>query len=197
MSTALIVIDVQESFRRLPEWQQVSNVDIVADVQRLVDVARARGHEVIWVLHTHPETAPAEPESVDPFLPSNGLVRVIDGLEPAAGELVLTKTSRNAFTTTGLVRHLTARRIDRLVICGIQTEECCETTTRVAGDMGYRVTLVTEATATFPIVRPDTGEVLDTDAVIARTEFVLAGRFARIATIDDAFAADDAPVANG
>jgi nicotinamidase-related amidase len=194
MSRALIVIDVQESFRRLPEWRQVSNPDIVADVQRLVDGARARGHEVIWVLHTHPETAPAEPGSVDPFLPSNGFVRLIDGLEPAAGELVLYKTSRNAFTTTGLARHLTAQGIEQLVICGIQTEECCETTTRVAGDMGYRVTFVSEATATFPIVRPDTGAVLGTDAVIARTEFVLAGRFARIATIDDAFADGEAPV---
>jgi hypothetical protein len=66
--------------------------------------------------------------------------------------------------------------------------------TRVASDFGYQVTFVTEATATFPITRPDTGAVLGTDEVIARTEFALAGRFARISTIEEAFAPSRVPV---
>ena len=71
-----------------------------------------------------------------------------------------------------------------LVIVGIQTEQCCETTARLAADMGYDVTFVTDATATFPIVRPDTGEVLPAKEVIERTEYALAGRFARIESKD-------------
>ena len=71
-----------------------------------------------------------------------------------------------------------------LVIVGIQTEQCCETTARLAADMGYDVTFVTDATATFPIVRPDTGEVLPAQEVIERTEYALAGRFARIESKD-------------
>ena len=50
--------------------------------------------------------------------------------------------------------------------------------------MGYDVTFVTDATATFPIVRPDTGEVLPAQEVIERTEYALAGRFARIESKD-------------
>ena len=64
---------------------------------------------------------------------------------------MLTKTSHNAFTTTGLQQLLTSRGISELVICGIRTEQCCETTARVASDLGYRVTFVTDATATTPI----------------------------------------------
>ncbi|MDG4796622.1 isochorismatase family protein [Micromonospora sp. WMMD1082] len=181
MATALIVIDVQESFRQRPSWSQVSNPAIVDDTATLVDAARAGGHRVFWVLH-------AEPGSDSVFDPESGFVRLMDGLAVERGEPVLTKTSRNAFTTTNLGQQLTSVGVSEVVIAGIQTEQCCETTARVAADLGYEVTFVTEATATFPIVRPDTGAVLGTDEVIERTEFALAGRFARIAGIHDAFA---------
>lgn len=178
--TALLVIDVQESFRQRPIWAEVSDPDIVAHVDELIAQARDLGHDVVWVLHS-------EPGSGSVFDPAQGHVRVVEGLAPRPGEAVFTKTSRNAFTTTGLGQHLQQRGIRNIVVSGIQTEQCCETTARVGADLGYDVTFVTEATATFPITRPDTGEVLPTDAVIERTEFALAGRFARIATRETAF----------
>lgn len=178
---ALLVIDVQESFRARDNWSAVSNPDIVADVNRLVAAARSRGDLVVWVLHT-------EPGSGGVFDPTSGIITLQDGLNPLPDEPVITKTSRNAFTTTNLGQILQSRGVRKITVSGIQTEQCCETTVRVATDLGYDVTFVTEATATFPIVRPDTGAVLDTDAVIERTEFALAGRFATIATLDEATA---------
>ncbi|WP_026401749.1 cysteine hydrolase family protein [Actinomadura rifamycini] len=190
MNRALLVIDVQESFRRRPNWRAVSAPDIADRAARLVDAARAAGDTVVWVLHT-------EPGSGTPFDPALGHVRLMDGLEPAPGEPVVTKTSRNAFTTTGLQRLLTARGVREVVICGIQTEQCCETTARLAADLGYGVVFVTDATATFPIEHRDAppGRDLDriladpatlpTDQIIARTEYALAGRFAAIAALDD------------
>jgi nicotinamidase-related amidase len=56
MTRALIVIDVQESFRQRPLWQAISNPAIAGDVARLVDGARARGDLVVWILHTEPGT---------------------------------------------------------------------------------------------------------------------------------------------
>ncbi|MDF8263490.1 cysteine hydrolase family protein [Luteipulveratus flavus] len=189
MTTALLVIDVQQSFTVRPSWTAVSRPDIADRVARLVTHARAEQQEVVWVLH-------AEPGSGGPFDPDQGHVRLMDGLAPAAGEPVLTKTSRNAFTTTGLAQLLTQRGVDRLVITGIQTEQCCETTARVAADLGYDVDFVTEATATFPIAHRDAPAERDLDAVLAdpttlgaaaieeRTEYALAGRFARILTME-------------
>ena len=190
MNRALVVIDVQESFRQRPSWNAVSNPDIVARVQRLVDAARAAGDLVVWVLH-------AEPGTDTPFDPATGNVRLLPGLEPEPGEAVVTKTSINAFTTTNLQQVLTTQGVRELVICGIQTEQCCETTTRVASDLGYDVTFVTEATATFPIPHRDAprdrpyAEVLadpttlGTAAIVERTEYALAGRFATIRTLDE------------
>ncbi len=64
---------------------------------------------------------------------------------------MLAKTSHNAFTTTNLQQLLTTHGVRGLTVCGIRTEQCCETTTRVGSDLGYDVTFVTDATATFPI----------------------------------------------
>jgi nicotinamidase-related amidase len=175
MTTALVVIDVQESFRARPSWEHVNNPAIADRVQQLVDASRAAGDLVVWVLHS-------EPGSDTPFDPASGLVRLFDGLTPQAGEPVLAKTSRNAFTTTNLQQLLTARGVDHLIICGIQTEQCCETTARLASDFGYRVTFVTDATATFPIAHRSEPRTLSAAEIVERTEYALAGRFATIST---------------
>ena len=190
MTRALIVIDVQESFRERPNWAAVSNPAIVKQVNRLVSAAREAGDLVVWVLH-------AEPGTNTVFDPALGHVRLMDGLEPIDGEPIVTKTSINAFTTTNLQQLLTHNGVRELSVCGIQTEQCCETTTRVASDLGYDVTFVMDATATFPIAHRDapTDRPLDeiladpmtlsTDEIIRRTEYALARRFATIRTVDE------------
>ncbi|WP_171171139.1 cysteine hydrolase family protein [Streptomyces sp. I05A-00742] len=190
MNSALIVIDVQESFRQRANWAATDNPDIVGKVNRLVEAQRAKGELVVWILHS-------EPGSGSVFDPERGFNRPIEGLEPGADEPVLVKSSHNAFTTTNLQQLLTQRGIREVLISGIRTEQCCETTARVASDLGYDVTFVTDATATHPIEHWDAPEgrtleeiladprTLTTDAIVARTEYALAGRFARIATVDE------------
>jgi nicotinamidase-related amidase len=188
MERALVVIDVQESFRQRPNWAASSNPEIVKYVLRLTEAFRAAGELVIWVLHT-------EPGSGDVFDPARGFVRLMDGLEPTADEPVLYKTSHNAFTTTNLQQLLTAEGIGELVVCGIRAEQCVETTARIASDLGYLVTFVSDATATNPIEHRDASlgrslaeiladpRTLQSDEVLARTEYALAGRFATIRTV--------------
>ncbi|WP_328492011.1 cysteine hydrolase [Streptomyces sp. NBC_00414] len=194
MTRALIVIDVQESFRARPLWATISDPKIADQVNRLVRLARQAGDPVVWVLH-------CEPGSGDVFDPALGHVRLMEELEQADGEPLIHKTSHNAFTTTNLQQLLTERGVRELVVCGIRTEQCVETTTRVASDLGYQVTFVTDATATNPIPHrdaPDDQSVADlladprtlsADEVIERTVYALAGRFATIATVDELEAA--------
>jgi nicotinamidase-related amidase len=188
MTRALLVIDVQESFRQAPLWPAISNPGIADDVARLVDGVRANGDLVVWVLHSEPGSGTA-------FDPASGHVRFISPLRPQPGEQQLTKTSHNAFTTTNLQQVLVQQGVTDVIVCGIRTEQCCETTARVASDLGYQVTFVTEATATNPIPDRDAPRgrsadqvladprTLPVSAVIERTEYALAGRFAAIATI--------------
>jgi nicotinamidase-related amidase len=188
--TALIVIDVQESFRVRPNWQLVNHPDIADRVDRLVRAARARNDLVIWVLHTEPGTGGA-------FDPAQGHVRLIDGLEPLPGEPIITKTSHNAFTTTNLQQLLTQHGVGEIVVCGIRTEQCCETTARVGSDLGYDVVFVTEATATMALAHWSIRDEASVEEVLAdprtltagqvaeRTEYALAGRFATVRTLDE------------
>ncbi len=187
---ALVVIDVQESFRQRPIWAYGSNPDMIRQVDRLVAAARQRGDLVVWVLHSEPGTGGL-------FDPALGHVRLIDGLVPAAGEPTLVKTAHNAFTTTNLQQLLTQAGITDITVCGIRTEQCVETTTRVGADLGYRMTFVTDATLTFPIPHrdlPETATVaeiladprtLTNEEIVTRTEYALAGRFATIRTVDE------------
>lgn len=171
MNRALIVVDVQESFRTRPEWADTLNPGIAGPVNRLVDLARSAGDLVVWVLHTAPGTG-------GPFDPESGHVRLFEELsEPRDGEPVLRKTSHNAFTTTNLQQILTAHGVGELRICGIRAEQCVETTTRVGSDLGYDVTFVSDATSTDPLGRFSAADILE------RTEAVLRDRFARIATV--------------
>ncbi|AWS42937.1 cysteine hydrolase family protein [Streptosporangium sp. 'caverna'] len=190
MNRALVVIDVQESFRRLPEWELVSEPDIVGQVNRLVSSARAHNELVVWVLGSRPGSGTV-------FDPALGHVRLMEGLFPHPDEPLITKTAHNAFTTTNLHQMLTRRGIRELTVCGIRTEQCCETTTRVASDLGFDVTFAVDATATTPIPHRDAPagqtlpqlrddpRTLGVAEIIARTEYALAGRFAAIRTVDE------------
>jgi nicotinamidase-related amidase len=99
---------------------------------------------------------------------------------------VLVKDTRNCFTSTTLQARLLALGVRRLAVTGIQTEQCCETTARVAADLGNAVDFVADATMTFPIPNPDApGEELGVDAVVERTVYALRGRFARVVRAGD------------
>jgi nicotinamidase-related amidase len=176
MTKALIVVDVQESFRHRASWAESSNPEIVDQVNRLVDHARGRGDLVVWVLHQEPGTGGV-------FDPALGHVRLMDGLARADGEPLVHKTSHNAFTTTNLQQVLTERGVRRLTVCGIRTEQCCETTARVAADFGYEVDFAIDATATEPIKHRDGHTILATKDILERTEYVLHQRFANVTTV--------------
>lgn len=180
-ASALLVIDVQESFRADEgRWASRNNPAFESNLARLVDAYRAAELPVIFFIHQDGDAL---------FQPGSPYVRLQPFVQPRGDEPVLTKSTRNAFTSTDLARVLAERGVRRLAITGIQTEQCCETTARLAGDLGYDVDFVTDATLTFPITDAATGDVQPADAITRATEFSLRGRFARI-TRTDALAAE-------
>lgn len=176
--SALLVIDVQDSFTFGDRWARRNNPEFERNVTTLIEAYRRAGLPVIYFLHSDTDEA---------FSVDSPYYKLMEFVKPLAGEPLLHKTSRNAFTSTDLQRRLTQLGARRLVITGIQTEQCCETTARVAADLGYDVDFVTEATLTFPIqLTPgEWANALPAGDVVERTEFTLRRRFARIATVRD------------
>jgi nicotinamidase-related amidase len=176
--TALLVIDVQESFRHRPYWSERDLPAFRERLQALADGAVARNVPVVQVLHV---------EEAGPFSLASGHVRTLEDLRlaPAA---VFHKRRHSALVGSGLDVWLTENGIRRLIVAGIRTEQCCETTTRHASDLGLAVDYVTEATLTFPMT-DGAGRTWSAGEIKARTELVLADRFARIRTVEEALAA--------
>lgn len=178
MSTAVLAVDIQQSFLHAPYWREDDLPEFRDRTLALLDGAAARGWPVVRILH----------EDRDPgFTAESGLVRPLDWM-PAQATATFTKHVHNAFTDTGLEAWLRERSIGRLVVAGIRTEQCCETTTRVGADLGFEVDYVTEATLTFPMLHAGSGRRYDVEEIKQRTELVLDGRFARIRRVDDVLA---------
>lgn len=175
--TALVVIDAQESFRHRPYFREDDLSSYLSRQQLLIDGAAAAGLPIVQILHV---------EDQGPFSEASGCVRTLEPLriEPTA---TFRKRRHSALVGSGFDVWLTANGVRRLIISGIRTEQCCETTTRHASDLGYKVDFVGEATLTFPMTDA-AGSVWSPAEIRARTELVLAGRFARVATVEEALA---------
>ncbi|MBI5717788.1 MAG: isochorismatase family protein [Burkholderiales bacterium] len=180
MQTALVLIDVQQSFAHRPYWDTREVPAFLERTNALVAGAAGRGVPVLRIFHVD------GPRSADnPFAVESGLVRPLDGLAPFDAAATFEKHRHSALVGTGLTVWLHQHGIRRLVIAGIRTEQCCETTARHASDEGFEVDYVTEATLTFAMRTP-TGATLSPEQLRERTDTVLAGRFATICTVEQA-----------
>jgi len=174
--SALLVIDAQDSFKVGPRWAKRNNPAFEKNVSTLIEAYRAAHLPVVFFLHTDSDLA---------FSKDSPSFKLMDFLKPRKDEPVMVKNTRNCFTSTTLQPYLIRKGVRRLSITGIQMEQCCETTARIAADLGYAVDFVTEATLTFPIPNWDKpGEELGVDAIRERTEYALRRRFARITTVN-------------
>jgi len=138
---ALLIIDVQKGLA-LPSLGERNNPQAEVNMASLLAAWRARQQPVIHIRHCSTEAdSPLRPE-----LPGNAFK---DEVQPLAGEAVFEKTVNSAFVGTGLERHLRVAGINRLVIVGLTTDHCVSASTRSASDLGFDVTLVSDATAAF------------------------------------------------
>jgi nicotinamidase-related amidase len=176
-ATALLVVDVQESFRHRPYWRDTDVPFFVERLRSLIDGAQSRQIPVVQIFHV---------EDSGPFSVQSGHVAPLRDLS-FTPDAVFTKRSHSALVGSGLDVWLTRHGVRRVIVSGVRTEQCCETTTRHACDLGYQVDYVTEATLTFPMTDRH-GREWTPQQIKSRTELVLDERFARIATVEDALA---------
>jgi nicotinamidase-related amidase len=178
--TALLVIDAQQSFEHRPYWNPSDAPVFLDRLQWLVDGAKIRQIPVAQIFHVEESGA---------FSLESGYVKTLASLS-IAPDVTFYKQRHSALVGSGLSVWLIERGIQHLIVSGIRTEQCCETTTRHASDCGYRVDFVSEATLTFAMTDRQ-GRQWTPAEIRARTELVLDGRFARVLTAGEALAAFD------
>jgi len=170
--TALLVVDVQRGFDDGQYWGPRDNPGCEENVAALIRVWRAAGRPVVFVRHD--STDPASP--LRPGQPGNDFKTMVTG----SPDLLVTKTVNSCFHgTPDLHAWLLARELDGVVVCGITTNHCCETTARVGGNLGHRVLFALDATHTFDRTGPD-GTVVSADQLTRMTATNLHGEFATV-----------------
>lgn len=178
----LVVIDVQQGFRD-PSRPPRDNPDALANVAALTDSWVRSGRPVVRVRHASRTVG----STLHPTHPGYAFEPFVADLEPALDVL---KEVHSAFGgDVDLHGWLTDRGVRQVVVCGIQTNMCCETTSRVAGDLGYDVLFAHDATHTFDQTDPVTGAVVPAALLAQVTRSNLANGFARVATTAEVLAA--------
>lgn len=170
MKTALLIIDVQKAMF-LPEYDLYRGEEVLDTIDRLILKARETGTEVIYIQHT----VEGDPE----FTRDTQTWEIHDKIKPLPTDTVIQKSTCDSFYKTGLQEALLERGVDKLVIVGMQTEFCVDTTVRSAFSKGYKVVLVQDAHSTF-----DNG-IIQAEQIVRHHNKVLASSFAALKTAEE------------
>ena len=140
-NAALLIIDVQKGLDS-PRLGERNNPDAEANMETLLTHWRNKSGTVIHVKHNSTESG----STLRPELPGN---EIKDCVKPLSSEVLFEKTVNSAFIGTGLEEHLNVNKITELVIIGLTTDHCISTSVRMAANLGFKVWLPSDATATF------------------------------------------------
>lgn len=169
---ALLVVDVQQGFDDQAHWGPRNNPACEQNIAALLAEWRAHQRPVVFVRHDSTEaTSPLRPGQ-----PGNDLKELLTG-QP---DLLISKQVNSCFHgAPDLDAWLHARDLDGIVLAGITTNHCCETTARVGANLGHRVLLALDATHTFDRHAPD-GTLISADELARVTATNLHGEFANV-----------------
>ncbi|WP_312884095.1 isochorismatase family protein [Arthrobacter sp. CAN_C5] len=147
-NTALIIIDVQQTFDDHSYWGERDNLDAEKNILRLVKRWQERGLPVVMVTHTS-----ERPEST--FHPDRSSAQLKPFLADVQPTLAVTKTVNSSFLgSPDLADWLTTSGIKEVILCGIQTNMCVETTARMSDNLGFGTAVAIDACHTFDLLGP-------------------------------------------
>jgi nicotinamidase-related amidase len=176
MKTCLIVIDAQESFRHRPYYTALDMPAYLSAQNALIAGCLAKAIPIVRIFHVD------GPKIADnAFAMESGHVQAVQGLADFEAAATFHKNRYSALVGTGLEVWLHQNQIGKIIVSGIRTEQCCETTTRHASDLGYAVDYALDATLTWDMPQSD-GSTLSAADIKLRTATVLQDRFANVST---------------
>lgn len=177
-NTALLIIDVQIGFDD-PMWGKRNNSNAESNIALLLKAWRDAKRPIIHVQH-------CSVNPIYPLHPDNPGNAFKPEATPIDGEPIFQKTVNSAFIGTNLEEYLHEQSIDDLVIVGLTTDHCVSTSVRMAGNLGFNVQLVSDATATFAKTGPD-GREYSADELHAVNLGSLHGEFCQVVITQELF----------
>lgn len=177
MSDALLLIDIQNDYFPHGAMELSGSLEAGAKAGKLLRHFREKSLPVVHVQHV------SNRPGATFFLPGTGGVMFHESVAPLEGEVTITKSFPNSFRDTVLLAHLRSLNISRLVIAGMMTHMCVDTTTRAAADLGFDCLLAHDACATRAL--SFNGEAVSAAQVQTAYLAALNGLFARVLSVDE------------
>lgn len=169
-NTALVIVDVQNALVE----EKPFNIDkTLFNIKELLNACRENGIEVIYVQHDEEEG-----EELKPF--SQGW-HIHSSIYPNKGEKIIRKTYNSAFKNTELESYLARAGIETLILVGMQTEYCIDTTVRVAFEKGFRLIMPEQTNTTF-----DNGDLSGSKIYEYHNFRIFKDRFAEVISLNEA-----------
>lgn len=180
LEQALVLIDIQKGFDK-PVWGESNNPEFEKNISKIISAWRLKNLPIIHIKHD--STNPSSP-----LYPGSEGNQFKDIALPEHEETVFSKSVNSAFIGTQLEDYLHKHTIKTLIIAGLTTDHCVSTTTRMAANLGFNVTLISDACATFNKKDLD-GTIVSADLIHKINLVSLADEFCQIKTtkqlIDD------------
>ena len=181
MTRALLIVDIQNDYFPGGAMELEGSEQAGERAGALLRAFRQKARPVVHMQHV--STRPGATF----FLPDSRGVEIHASVAPAAGETVIRKSFPNSFRDTRLLEHLRQLKVDELVIAGMMTQMCIDTTTRAAADLGFQCFLAHDACATRALTFG--GTTVPAAQVQAAFLAALNGLFARVQTAEQLCAA--------
>ena len=151
--TALLIIDAQREYFDEDGVLFTPHADeILANLRRLLEAARASGTKVLFIRHVHAADGSdvgrmGDFDDAPSFTEGTKGVEIVPELAPHADEPIVDKTRYSAVVNTRLESILKTSGIDTLIVTGLMTQYCSVTTTRHGHDLDYRMVFIVDANA--------------------------------------------------
>ncbi len=179
MKPVLLVVDVQKGFDD-PSWGQRNNPDAELRMLELLKAWRQRDYPIIHVQHVSQDQS-------SKLHPSNPGFALKKGFEPLEEEYFIRKKVNSCFIGTELDSYLKNNGYQTLVVVGLTSNHCISTTVRMAGNLGYRTYVCSDATAAYEATSYD-GLHLSAEEVHRHALSALNQEFAEVVTSEDLLA---------
>ena len=142
MKTALLIVDVQNDYFPQGKNVLVGSLEASIRINRLIDEFRKKNLEIIYIQHI------AQSQTATFFLPGTDGVEIHRNVYPKEEDKLFVKHFPNSFRETGLDEYCKSIEIDTLVIVGMMTHMCIDTTVRAGFDLGYKIIVLSDCCAT-------------------------------------------------
>ena len=169
---ALLIIDVQNDYFEGGKSELYNSKVALQNIEKVLMIFRQRNLPVIHVQHINTR------EGATFFLPNTDGVLIHKNITPLESEYIVTKHAPNSFFETNLLDIMKENNINDLVICGMMSHMCIDTTTRACKDFGIKVTLLNDACATKDL--SFNGEIIPAETVHNTFMASLNGMFANV-----------------